>query len=285
MEPRQPETNELISGMLDGELTAAEARRIDAELKDNPQLQFKLDELSALRSSLLKGRPTGRLPKDFARAVIDSAHSRAVEMGEDSPPWLVPKRPNTHRNVPNYRERIWIPVVSIAAAVCLAIAFFSFPKQDRNTVALVPLIENSQSETTQSEMNQDSALDVINSSIAESSSPTENTQTVVDRAQETPVTKDSLTNSLADTNSRAEQSPPKESDNTSVAKDSVKPELIAESKSPLGDSLNTKSLPSTPKFSTSAEPTKSRVSMVVVLSITMDEIAIKNRALDTIFNK
>lgn len=279
MEPRQSEINELISGMLDGELSAAEARRIDSEFKDNPQLQNKLDELSALRSSLLKGRPTGRLPKDFARSIIDTARNRATEMGENSPPWLAPKKPEFHRNVPNYRQRIWIPVASIGAAVCLAIAFFSFPKQDRNTVAVLPLLENSQSESTQSATKQDSASEVMNSSLAESASPTENTQTAADRPREKPLNQDSLTNSLA------ESSPPKKPDSTSVTMDAVKPELVADTKSNVGDGLSAKSIQSSPKFSTSAEPMKTQVSMVVVLSISMDEIAIKNRALDTIFNK
>ena len=43
MEPQQPNLDELISGMLDGELTNAEARRLDAEMKSNPTLQKRMD--------------------------------------------------------------------------------------------------------------------------------------------------------------------------------------------------------------------------------------------------
>jgi hypothetical protein len=82
--------DELLSGMLDGMLSDQELRLLEQAMADDPSLQAKLDELAASRSSLLRGRSRGRLGPDFARSVSLAARDRAAAMGPDAPAWLVP---------------------------------------------------------------------------------------------------------------------------------------------------------------------------------------------------
>lgn len=150
MEPQQPNLDELISGMLDGELTNAEARRLDAEMKANPSLQTKMDELASLRTSLLRGRPTGRLPKSFAASVTSLAKERVIELGDDAPEWLqANEKPLQHRtpgstspsDVPHaeYSSRAWIPIASICSAICIAGLVFILRLSDPQPQPIVNL--------------------------------------------------------------------------------------------------------------------------------------------------
>ncbi|MFN7448923.1 MAG: hypothetical protein ACK5RF_11595 [Pirellula sp.] len=176
MEPQQPNLNELISGMLDGELTNAEARRLDAEMKANPALQRRMDELALLRRSLLSGRPTGRLPKSFAARITHLAKERADHLGDEAPEWLQSdinatqsnstqknstQRNSTQRNrfgrispsdslseVPpsEYKNRAWIPIASICSAICIAGLVFVFRLSDPEAKPIANLPPFQQSE-------------------------------------------------------------------------------------------------------------------------------------------
>jgi hypothetical protein len=80
--------DELLSGMLDGALSEGEARELTRAMIADPTLQNRLDELSHSRTALLKGRSRGRLGSGFSCKVTELARSRAKEMGNDAPEWL-----------------------------------------------------------------------------------------------------------------------------------------------------------------------------------------------------
>ena len=90
--------DELLSGMLDGALSEREARELTRAMLADPTLQNRLDELSHSRTALLKGRSRGRLGSGFSSKVTELARSRAKEMGNDAPEWL--------RSKPNEPVRI-----------------------------------------------------------------------------------------------------------------------------------------------------------------------------------
>jgi hypothetical protein len=90
MSLKPEEIDELLNGMLDGVLTDDEQRRVDSALELDPSLQARLDEMSALRRSLLRGRSVGRLGPDFAKRIVLAARERADLM--DNPPgWVKPQ--------------------------------------------------------------------------------------------------------------------------------------------------------------------------------------------------
>lgn len=80
--------DELLSGLLDGALSEREARELTSAMIADPTLQNRLDELSHSRTALLKGRSRGRLGSGFSCKVTELARSRAKEMGKDAPDWL-----------------------------------------------------------------------------------------------------------------------------------------------------------------------------------------------------
>lgn len=151
MNPPLPDKDELLSGMLDGELSGSDARRIENAMREEPALQGRLDELSAIRSSLLRGRPTGRLPKSFAANVVAAAQQRAVSMGEAAPDWIsIPEasRPfgsgSKPKLDPPFRQRLLIPLGALASACAIAlIAFFALPKQEPQQFAELPPFSDS----------------------------------------------------------------------------------------------------------------------------------------------
>jgi hypothetical protein len=88
MDSQKPEMNELISGLLDGYLSIEESKELAEESSRNPQIERDTESLGALRSSLLRGRPTGKLGDQFAARVMEVAKSRAASLGEDAPEWI-----------------------------------------------------------------------------------------------------------------------------------------------------------------------------------------------------
>lgn len=146
MNPQPPDNDELLSGMLDGELSGSDARRIESAMREDPGLQNRLDELSAMRSSLLRGRPTGRLPRSFAANVVAAAQQRAVSMGAEAPAWIsTPEGPRTHspgarpKLDPPVKQRLLIPLAALASACAIAlIAFFALPKPEPQQFAELP---------------------------------------------------------------------------------------------------------------------------------------------------
>ncbi len=140
---------ELLNGLLDGVLTDDEQRRVDLVMKNDPSLGAKLDELAALRRSLLRGRSVGRLGPNFARNVVLAARERAEWMGEEAPSWIStgqsrssPKTivaPGDAVDEPRVftqrAARVWIPSLAMVAVACvamfLATQFWKSPEQDQ----------------------------------------------------------------------------------------------------------------------------------------------------------
>ena len=86
--------------MLDGTLSEDNANLLTREMAKDPGLSSQLDELMAIRRSLLSGRTVAYLGPDFASSVTNAAKKRAIEMGADAPEWL------------NLRERKASPAVT-----------------------------------------------------------------------------------------------------------------------------------------------------------------------------
>lgn len=66
MMPPEPEKlEELLSGMLDGVLSEDEQRQLDAAIKSDPAIAERLEALTNMRRSLLRGRSVGGLALTF----------------------------------------------------------------------------------------------------------------------------------------------------------------------------------------------------------------------------
>lgn len=151
MNPQSPDNEELLSGMLDGELSGSDARRLESAMKEDPSLQNRLDELSAMRSSLLRGRPTGRLSKSFAANVVAVAQQRAASMGPEAPEWVLapePARSYTPGMKPKLDlplgQRLLIPLGALASACAIALfALFAMPKPEPQQFAELPPFSDS----------------------------------------------------------------------------------------------------------------------------------------------
>lgn len=126
MDPQKSETNELISGLLDGHLSIEESRKLADESAKNPQIERDTETLASLRSSLLRGRPTGKLGDHFAVRVMEAAKARAAILGEDAPEWIdasnssmLPKPFDPSE----LKSRWWVPAMSVLATCVLAFLF------------------------------------------------------------------------------------------------------------------------------------------------------------------
>jgi anti-sigma factor RsiW len=94
MMPPEPEKlEELLSGMLDGVLSEDEQRQLDAAMKSDPSIAERLEALTNLRRSLLRGRSVGRLGPDFSKRILQAAKERAEAL-EAPPAWILPDHPN-----------------------------------------------------------------------------------------------------------------------------------------------------------------------------------------------
>ena len=87
MSLKPEEIDDLLNGMLDGVLEDDEQRRLNAAMASDPSLQARLDEMAALRRSLLRGRSVGRLGPDFAKGIIAAARERA-DLMDHPPEWI-----------------------------------------------------------------------------------------------------------------------------------------------------------------------------------------------------
>jgi hypothetical protein len=130
MDSKKPDIDELLSGMLDGRLSIAESKVLEAELAKHPERNAELDQLAALRSSLLRGRPTGKLGQGFASSVTAAARARADQMGADAPEWLRSDSPPAKRAspAPEYHKRFWFAVSTVSAVAALAVIFLGLMK-------------------------------------------------------------------------------------------------------------------------------------------------------------
>lgn len=123
MDSQKPEINELISGLLDGYLSVEESKKLSEESSKNPQIERDTESLGALRSSLLRGRPTGKLGDHFAVRVMEAAKSRAAALGENAPEWIETDNviPKTVPFDPTELKSRWVvPAVSVLATCVLA---------------------------------------------------------------------------------------------------------------------------------------------------------------------
>jgi hypothetical protein len=122
MDSPKPDNNELLTGLIDGHLSSAESKRIGDELVKNPQTSEQLEQLEKIRSSLLRGRQTAKLPAKFSANIVDLAMTRAREMGEDAPDWLFEKAATATNPdaLPNLKSRWWIPVTTVATVGVVA---------------------------------------------------------------------------------------------------------------------------------------------------------------------
>lgn len=94
MMPPEPEKlEELLSGMLDGVLSEDEQRQLDAAMKSDPAIAERLEALTNMRRSLLRGRSVGRLGPDFSKRILQAAKERAEAL-EAPPAWILPDHPN-----------------------------------------------------------------------------------------------------------------------------------------------------------------------------------------------
>jgi hypothetical protein len=118
--PYENPDNELLSALVDGELTAAERATVERRLRDDPQAQAMVDELRAV-SQTLQSLPKQELGVDLREVVLRQAVVRAEQ---------VPA------SVGGARRWAWA-ALALAAAVMLAI-YVPETVQDGQQVAQVP---------------------------------------------------------------------------------------------------------------------------------------------------
>lgn len=128
MDSQKPEMNELISGLLDGHLSIEESKRLAEESAKNPQIERDTEMLGALRSSLLRGRPTGKLGDQFAVRVMEAAKSRAASLGDDAPEWINCENERVSTRIApidpaELKSRWVVPAISVLATCIVAFLF------------------------------------------------------------------------------------------------------------------------------------------------------------------
>jgi hypothetical protein len=131
MDTNKPDINELISGLLDGHLSVDESKRLDAAIASNPQIEAEVEALATLRSSLLRGRPTGKLGSRFASKVVEAARLRTASMGENAPAWIDPEmhkpavKPAVKTLYPSQTRMPWLMPAAVVAATCVVAFLFA----------------------------------------------------------------------------------------------------------------------------------------------------------------
>ncbi len=86
-----PNIDELLTGLLDGNLSEGELRQLEAAMAADRTLEKQLETLRKMRSDLLIHRPKGRLGADFAKRVTAMAEERARANAPHSAPTVAPK--------------------------------------------------------------------------------------------------------------------------------------------------------------------------------------------------
>jgi negative regulator of sigma E activity len=125
MSVERDKREELLSGLIDGELSAAEREQLAGFMDSDPTLGALERQYRSLRSAL-ESVPKSQLPSSFAEKVLAGASQRAQQMGADAPGWIpMPhaepaqsyERP--HQTVPARSRR---PLVLAASALLVAAA-------------------------------------------------------------------------------------------------------------------------------------------------------------------
>ncbi|MFN7842426.1 MAG: hypothetical protein ACK5N9_11965, partial [Pirellula sp.] len=100
-----------------------ESKRLTEESSRNPQIERDTETLGTLRSSLLRGRPTGKLGDHFAVRVMEAAKARAAMLGDDAPEWVETSNAAVKPapfNPAELKSRWVVPVLSVLATCVLA---------------------------------------------------------------------------------------------------------------------------------------------------------------------
>lgn len=107
-----PNIDELLTGLLDGNLSEMELREVEAAIALDSTLERQLETLRKMRSELLRHRPKGRLGADFAKRVTILAEERARSNASPTPLPTVALVPAS-----SFRVAPWVYSVTAAAAV------------------------------------------------------------------------------------------------------------------------------------------------------------------------
>ena len=129
--------DELLSGMLDGVLSDDEVRQLEDAMSADPSVGKRLDELSRLRTGLLSGRSRSRLGAEFAGKVLKLSQERAIGMGSECPAWLGSRQGESARSkfvkskVADQPSKLpWVYGVVLASAAVFALVYASLPGRD-----------------------------------------------------------------------------------------------------------------------------------------------------------
>ena len=294
--------DELLSGMLDGMLSDQELRMLEQAMADDPSLQAKLDELAASRSSLLRGRSRGRLGPDFARSVSLAARDRAAAMGPDSPAWLVPA--DFHRpgalgkpvpqesispleSIPAFK-RAWVyACVSLAAVFALIFVFVQEPVK-QGLVQLDPKVTNT------SESSDLKVIEKAEELLAASPGSTEKSKENTLFNEEVPSQNAALPDmesaiaSLNTENQAGTTTETMATDDSTIAAPTESPTASVASVDPAGgvkEADRANAVASTEPKKSKTKKSKNETFLTAAIYITMDEVALQNRALESILEE
>ena len=140
MENNKLSNEERLMAYLDGELSPAEAAKVEAAVAGNSQAAQLLEDLRAMQGTL-QSLPRRKLGSDFAGQVVRAAQQRAVsedqrddENGDSGEVLPLETLPLSSRPAANRRGRTPLIWLSMAAAAMLAAVIF-FPAGDQSSVA------------------------------------------------------------------------------------------------------------------------------------------------------
>lgn len=282
--------DELLSGILDGALSEGEALELTRAMTADPTLQSRLDELSHSRTALLKGRSRGRLGSDFSSKVTELARSRAKTMGEDAPEWLRSKPNETVRELapknshvarpdkarpdkarpeearPEEARKIalrpWLYAGALATAALFVFVFASIPKTEPDGSLAVNPNEKLRFQESDKPEQDFTPRAFLDSTMLSDASDSEKS------ASQRDAPKDSVTK--VDSPAIVERLPT----NPTSLDEPVQPDSLAATQ-PSNQNPGQDTLSDIPKDSM----------LTMVLDITVDKLAIENRALESIFKK
>ena len=264
--------DELLSGMLDGVLSDDEVRQLEGAMSADPSVGKRLDDLSRLRTGLLSGRSRSRLGADFAGKVLKLSQERAIGMGSECPAWLGSCQGESARSksaIPRAADQSsklpWVYGVVLTSAVVFALVYASLPGRDtqRN------LVESSWLENKAAlEVQSDNSSSLLagnqpdsgphETTVPESSSTK---PSIVDSIAHNEPSKTTVPSSNPTTSNLAINSP--SNNNTTVVNLGLKADSNQNKTKPEFD------LPSEKMF-------------VSVIDVSIDKVAIENRALESI---
>ncbi len=264
--------DELLSGMLDGVLSDDEVRQLEDAMSADPSVGKRLDELSRLRTGLLSGRSRSKLGAEFAGKVLKLSQERAIEMGSECPTWLGSRQGESARSklakskVADQPSKLpWVYGVVLASAAVFALVYASLPGRDAQSNLAESSWQESKAAPEDSSGNPSSLL-------APNQPDSGSRETTV---PEFSSTKPSIVGSIAQ-NEPSRTSVPSSKPTTS--------NLVINSRSDYSNTVVNLGLKADPNQNkTKPEfdlPSEKMFAMVIDISI--DKVAIENRALESI---